>query len=268
MFDGKAFGQEVVAAVKAHVDKSLAPILERLDAIEERLAQPAPVGQEDLSAVKEDVEALRKAIADLPAPAEAPTLPDIPSLINDAVAALPAPASGKDADPELIKQMVDDAVAALPAPKDGRDGKDGADGKDGRDGLDVVKFIRDSSDHLIAVLRDGTTSDLGEFVGKDGKDGKDGRDGFGFDEFDLAYDGKRSFILTFSRAGDVKQFAIDVPALLDQGVWREGSAYSKGDCVSFGGSLFIAQEDTSDKPETSKAWRLAVKRGRDGKDKA
>jgi hypothetical protein len=35
--------------------------------------------------------------------------------------------------------------------------------------------------------------------------------------------------------------------------------------VSFGGSAFIAQRDTTDKPESSDAWRLAVKRGRDGK---
>jgi collagen type III alpha len=53
--------------------------------------------------------------------------------------------------------------------------------------------------------------------------------------------------------------------VLDRGVWREGG-FKKGDGVSFGGSFFIAQEDTADKPETSKAWRLAVKRGRDGRD--
>lgn len=50
-----------------------------------------------------------------------------------------------------------------------------------------------------------------------------------------------------------------------QGVWKDGD-YLKGDCVTWAGSSFIAQRDTSDKPETSDAWRLSVKRGRNGAD--
>jgi hypothetical protein len=53
----------------------------------------------------------------------------------------------------------------------------------------------------------------------------------------------------------------------DMGVWGEGRSYLKGDGVTWGGSFWIAQDDTADKPEASaKSWRLAVKRGRDGKD--
>jgi hypothetical protein len=52
---------------------------------------------------------------------------------------------------------------------------------------------------------------------------------------------------------------------LYQGVWREAS-YLKGDVVTWAGSSFIAQRDTSDKPETTDAWKLSTKRGRDGKD--
>lgn len=51
-----------------------------------------------------------------------------------------------------------------------------------------------------------------------------------------------------------------------QGVWREGADFLKGDVVTWAGSSFIAQRDTSDKPETTDAWKLATKRGRDGKD--
>jgi hypothetical protein len=39
-----------------------------------------------------------------------------------------------------------------------------------------------------------------------------------------------------------------------------------GDAVSHGGSLFIAQGDTNAKPGKSDDWRLAVKRGADGRD--
>jgi hypothetical protein len=51
------------------------------------------------------------------------------------------------------------------------------------------------------------------------------------------------------------------------GVWTEGG-YVAGDTVSHGGSLFIARAETSAKPGNGgdTGWRLAVKRGNDGRD--
>jgi hypothetical protein len=54
--------------------------------------------------------------------------------------------------------------------------------------------------------------------------------------------------------------------VLDAGVWREGATYAAGDGVTLGGSFFIAQVKTSAKPGQSSEWRLAVKRGADGRD--
>jgi len=52
-----------------------------------------------------------------------------------------------------------------------------------------------------------------------------------------------------------------------KGVFVEGREYRTGDGVSLGGSFWIAQLDNpAGRPGTSDAWRLAVKRGRDGKD--
>ena len=59
---------------------------------------------------------------------------------------------------------------------------------------------------------------------------------------------------------------IKTAIVLDAGVWREGTAYVAGDGVTMGGSFFIAQADTSAKPGKSDEWRLAVKRGSDGRD--
>jgi integrin beta 3 len=59
---------------------------------------------------------------------------------------------------------------------------------------------------------------------------------------------------------------IKTAIVLDAGVWREGTAYVAGDGVTLGGSFFIAQADTSAKPGKSDEWRLAVKRGTDGRD--
>src|SRR4029077_16588083 len=54
---------------------------------------------------------------------------------------------------------------------------------------------------------------------------------------------------------------------LDRGVWKQGK-YHKGDTVTFGGSMFIAQCETEAKPETNKEWRLAVKKGLNGSNGA
>ena len=59
---------------------------------------------------------------------------------------------------------------------------------------------------------------------------------------------------------------IKTAVVLDAGVWKEGTAYVAGDGVTMGGSFFIAQADTSAKPGKSDEWRLAVKRGTDGRD--
>lgn len=58
-----------------------------------------------------------------------------------------------------------------------------------------------------------------------------------------------------------------IPVVDDKGVYRTEAEYMKGDGVTWAGSWWIAQVDKpTDKPGISEQWRLAVKRGRDGKD--
>jgi integrin beta 3 len=61
-------------------------------------------------------------------------------------------------------------------------------------------------------------------------------------------------------------YEIKTAIVLDAGVWKEGVAYAPGDGVTLGGSFFIAQTSTLAKPGKSDEWRLAVKRGTDGRD--
>lgn len=100
--------------------------------------------------------------------------------------------------------------------------------------------------------------------------GPPGKDGLSLDknfDFDVAFDGERTFALKWTRNGEMVQRSFKAPFVLDRGVWREGAAYEKGDGVSYGGSFWIAQGDTTDKPDGAvTGWRLAVKKGRDGKD--
>lgn len=90
-----------------------------------------------------------------------------------------------------------------------------------------------------------------------------GPPGLGFDDFEMV-ETDIGVMLRFARGETVKEYRL--PVVRDCGIWREGNTYRKGDGVTWGGSFWICQEETSDKPDGSKGWRLAVKKGRDGKD--
>lgn len=94
---------------------------------------------------------------------------------------------------------------------------------------------------------------------------KDGSDGMGFDDIEILFDGERTTTYRLQRGDRIKQWVFKDPRTIDRGGWRAG-AYERGDQVSCGGDLWIAQEDTEMKPGGNGAWRLAVRKGRDGKD--
>ena len=100
-------------------------------------------------------------------------------------------------------------------------------------------------------------------VPEKGEKGEPGRDGLGFDDMRME-EREDGCYLVFERGEIVKEFR--VPVVIDRGVYSAGRLYRRGDGVTWAGSFWIAQEDTSEKPDTGKGWRLAVKKGRDGKD--
>jgi integrin beta 3 len=100
----------------------------------------------------------------------------------------------------------------------------------------------------------------------DGKDGRDGVDGIGWDSMRVEHDGRRGFEFIFTKGEDDHSFKFSIPCVIDAGFWREKMFCEKGDGVTFGGSYWIAQEDTETKPEVGNpAWRLGVKKGRDAR---
>jgi len=55
------------------------------------------------------------------------------------------------------------------------------------------------------------------------------------------------------------------PGLTYAGVYVAGKAYGRGDCVTFGGSLWHCNGETIARPgDGAREWSLVVKRGRDG----
>ncbi|TPJ76198.1 hypothetical protein FJ422_30410 [Mesorhizobium sp. B2-6-3] len=317
-FDGKAFGAEIVGIVKGHVERSLAPIMARLESMEKAIgALPAPKdGEPGTSVTIDDVAPMIRAEAER---VGAGVLAAAKATVAELVANLPPGPAGKDADPEIIKQMVDAAIAALPPAEKGKDAdpvevaaqiaaeveravaalppprdgnratvedmrplveesvsraiagiampKDGTNGLPGRDGIGLAGALIDRTGNLVLTLTDGTVRELGLVVGKDGESGKPGVDGLGFEEMteELADDG-RTIVRRYSRGDQVKEFRHSLAVVLDRGVFKEGQSYRPGDGVTWAGSFWIAQAQTSEKPDGGEGWRLAVKRGRDGKD--
>lgn len=102
--------------------------------------------------------------------------------------------------------------------------------------------------------------------GKDGVDGKAGRDGVD------GKDGERGAhgIATREELDSlIEQRFADVQARsfadIYRGVYKDGEQYTRGQVVTWGGSLWLAKAETRAKPGTSQDFQLIVKAGRDGK---
>lgn len=120
----------------------------------------------------------------------------------------------------------------------GDKGEKGETGRDGRDAADLAMLFKHIDEQIAVVIAD--VFKAASFTSPDS--GRTLHAGIG---------------------GNVHEIKTGIP--LDVGVWTERT-YAAGDSVSHGGSLFIAQCETSAKPGKSDDWRLAVKRGADGRD--
>lgn len=186
---------------------------------------------------------------------------------------------------------------------DGRDGRDGKDGRHGQDGVDGEpgQNGKDADESQIIARLTETVTKLFDSMPRP-KDGKSvtvddiravvesesakwqldfekraaeslqrvidkipaPKDGFTPDDFDVAVNG-RVFTISMRCGERVVTREIKVPFPVDRGVYRSTVSYEKGDVVTYGGSQWIAEKDTSTKPP-SDDWRLQVRRGSDGKD--
>lgn len=279
--DVAALMKGAAPAIQAWFAEAVAPLVDQVKSLELQLAelrnQPRPLDGKSVTAA--DVQPLLEEL--------------VGKQVQEAVAALPAAKDGRDG-----LDGKDGAAGEKGEPgKDGRDGVDGKDGaagekgepgKDGRDGVDgkdgvagekgvgFADVMLDRGGELVVSFTDGRHKSVGVVVGrdgaagaagKDGEAGKDGRDGFGFEDLALEYDGERSIVLRFTRGELVKEFPLRFALPLYRDVYEEGASYLKGDMVTWAGSLWHCNADTSDKPGMgNKNWRLAAKRGRDGKE--
>jgi hypothetical protein len=284
--DASALLKAVATVIREHVSSAVTAFVERVDKIERALQElPVPKDGEDGEDGKSvTVEELQ---------------PLVEQLVEQCVAALPPAKDGEDGEDgksvtvEELLPIVREAVAQIPQPKKGEDGKSVTpddilptvrqwfdelprpkDGEDGEDGKSVtIDDVRDLHESLFAKWQldwerramEVNQRCLDRF--EKPKNGKDGVDGLGFDDMTPVFDGRRTVTLRFARGEHVREYPIKFHTVLEAGVWVHGKEYEQGDGVTCGGNYWIALKDTSERPgDGNSDWRLAVRKGRDGKD--
>ncbi len=223
-----------------------------------------------------DPEMVRHAVAEevakLPTPKDgvSVTLEDVRPMIADAVQlaveALPPAEPGVSVTAEDLRPVIAEEVAkaleAITVPKDGEPGKDALQ-------LEILPEIAAEKSYSRGTYAKHLGGLWRSFERTHGMKGWECIVE-GLSSAAVEQSGERGFELSLvlSSGNEVRK-RLDLPVMIYRGVFAPGD-YAPGDTVTWGGSLWHCDSATSDKPGElgSKGWRLAVKRGRDGKDLA
>jgi hypothetical protein len=235
MFDPEKFGEAMGAAIR----EAVAPLQKRIGELEAKLAK-----EPDFSA-------------------------EVERAVAAAVAALPAPTNGKDAEPVDTDAVIKAVLAQIRIPEDGKDGQHGKDGKDGdqgekgADGLGLAGAMIDRDGALQITLTNGEVKSLGLVVGKDGSNGTDG---VSFDAFEMEYlPESHEISVKAAVGGRAKELRYPAGGIRPAGYWRENTKARAGEAWVHDGSLWIAVKDCQSKPATNDSgWIIAARKGRDG----
>lgn len=276
MFDGEAFGNQMVDIVRGYVAAEIEPLraanqalaaenkalAERLAAVEAR-EMPDVTGlcsAEDAALLVADgiarlaadlpkgveIEAVEALIAAKQVSAEV-DMDAVAELIDKAVAEIPRPEDGKSVDMAEVEQVIAErvkaAVEALPVPNDG---------------IGLASAFKDQDGCLILTMTNGETRDLGPIDGKNGAT-------FTLDDFEVVPMDERTIKMGFTYGEVMHSFELEFPVPIYRGVFKEGQEYARGDMVTWAGSVYHAEKATTEKPGTDD-WTLAVKAGRHGRD--
>ena len=259
--DGRDVDPEAVAAL---VDETVARAVATIP--------PAQPGKDGESVTVEDVapmlaDMVRDAVAALPPaePGKSVTIADVEPLIRsqvaEAVAAIP-PVEAKEVDPAVVRQMVDAAVAALPAPRDGKNA----------DPEDVARLVAETVRAAVDALPPAERGEPGPMgalpVVREWEDRVyyEG-DVVSFDGavYQAARDTGKSpehadwtCIVAKGRDGaDGRSFTI-------RGTWTAETDYRHLDVVAIDGAAFVARRDEPG-PCPGEGWQMIAMRGKSGR---
>ena len=264
----QAIGEEIrdiITDMKLQLEREVKSLVD--EAVKDAVAEiPAPVVPELPDVTQLVTDAVKAAVAEIPAPV-VPELPDVAQLVTvavkAAVAELPEPIV-----PELpdVKQLVTDAVttavAEIPEPVVPSDGRDALQ-------IELEPCIDETKSYPRGTY---ATHKGGLWRSYQKTDGMRGWECIvdGVAGVNIQQDEERLFTISLEKASgvvEVKTFAIPVTIYRD--VFKAGREYEPGDTVTWAGSLWHCNEKTADKPGEpgTKGWTLAVKKGRDLRDK-
>ncbi|MDP5677837.1 hypothetical protein P3815_25160 [Pseudomonas aeruginosa] len=248
--DGEPGQDADMEALKAHLGELVKAIPAPADGQSVTIDDVAPMIRDEVA----------KAVAEVP-PAkdgESVTVDDVrpilAELVSKAVADVPKPQPGKDADMDALRSHLDGLVKSLELPKG--------------PSVDEVAatFERRFSDLTLSWERQArdTLEKAADRMPKP----KDGRDALPLESFDLALGEDGRTVTVKMQAGEtVIEKSVKIASVMDRGVYSSEGSYEKGDGTTYGGCYWIAQKDApAGAPGASADWRMAVKKGRDGKD--
>jgi hypothetical protein len=185
---------------------------------------------------------------------------------------------GKDADEVAVVERV---LARVPIPKDGRDGKDGASVHQDTIRVMVEDAVDAGLTKAVSAIprpQDGKSVDpvdVKRLVGSEVAQqfeallpylrGEPGPSGFSPDDLELELSDDSVLTVRLKTDTRIIERSVALPILRNGGLYVKGRAYRKGAVVTYGGSSFVAERDTTapigeDPP--SPDWRLFVQRGR------
>lgn len=283
-------------AVRQQITAIREEFQQKFDALEKR---EAPVAATTVDTAAIVAEVLRQ----IPTPKDGKNADpvDVDAIVLRAAELVPRPENGrdgKDADEAAILLKLQAELNSWPRPQDGAPGpkgdrgdageairgpvgERGEQGPPGEQGKDVdpaeVEAIAEKLVHQRAAQWELDMERRAQEVfqraidkmpaPKDGTNGKDGRDGFSAEDVNVTHDGNGNVTFAFKRDELERSFVIRLPRFKDQGVYAAERQYIEGDGVTFGGNFWIAQRDNPEtKPAEGSDWRLAVRKGRDGRD--
>lgn len=249
----EAVAKELAPIIKASAQSVRDELNKEINRLNTELAEikSAPVVEPE----KIDVDSIAKAAADLvvlpePAPVD---LAAVAKMVE-----VPQPEKPDQIDVDAIVKKVS---ASIRQPEDGKS----------VDREDVIKavsaeFERRFSDLMLHCERKAAET-FEKALDRMPKP-KDGADALPLESFDIAMAEDGRTLTVKMQAGErVLEKSLRIPAMLDRGSYSSEKNYEAGDVVSHGGSMWIAGESVEGAPGLGgNGWRLAVKKGRDGKD--
>ncbi|MGU0945916.1 hypothetical protein ACSEVQ_25440 [Pseudomonas aeruginosa] len=251
--DGEPGQDADMEALKAHLGELVKAIPAPADGQSVTIDDVAPMIRDEVA----------KAVAEVP-PAkdgESVTVDDVrpilAELVSKAVADLPKPQPGKDADMDALRSHLDGLVKSLELPKG--------------PSVDEVAatFERRFSDLTLSWERQAReTLEKAADRMPIPKNGENGRDALPLESFDLSLSEDGRTVTVKMQAGEtILEKSVRIASVIDRGVYSAEKSYEQGDGTTYGGCYWISQKDAPEGvPGGSADWRLAVKKGRDGKD--